>query len=157
MEDHKDYRRKATYTEYMHAMREVAEEYFEAQDNFSRFRSRHEGIAIIEEEFLEFRAAAMWPHKNKGDDAYTEAKQLATMAIRYMVDIGHEGSHTYAPIPEPESKMSSDLDEVIHTLVHSCPNYMAGDIASPRPMCCPFHKAAWTVSEAQKVLKEMNR
>ena len=92
MVEDKDYRLKATYTEYMHAMREVAAEYFEARDNFPAFRSRHEGIAIIEEEFIEFRDAAMWPHKLKptDDDAYTEAKQLAAMAIRYMVDVGHE-------------------------------------------------------------------
>ena len=79
-------------TDYTHAIEEVVEELLEANKNFPDFRSRHEGIAIIEEEFLEFRAAAMWPHKvpKFEDDAYTEAKQLAAMAIRYMVDIGHE-------------------------------------------------------------------
>ncbi len=90
MADPVDYRRKATYTEYMHAIGEVSEEYFKAQTKFPEFASRHEGIAIIEEEFLEFRAAAMWPHKNKGDSAYDEAKQLAAMSLRYMVDIGRE-------------------------------------------------------------------
>ena len=67
---------------------EVVAEYFDATMKFGEFKSRHEGVAIIEEEFLEFRQAAFWPHKNKGDDAYTEAKQLAAMCLRYMIDIG---------------------------------------------------------------------
>ena len=79
-----------TNTDYTHALEEVVEELLSAVKAFPDFRSRHEGIAIVEEEFLEFREAAMWPHKNKGDDAYTEAKQLAAMCIRYMVDIGRE-------------------------------------------------------------------
>ena len=69
---------------------EVYAEYFDATMKFGAFKSRHEGVAIIEEEFLEFRKAAFWPHKNKGDDAYTEAKQLAAMSIRYMMDIGRD-------------------------------------------------------------------
>ena len=69
---------------------EVVNEYYESTTKFGKFVSRHEGVAIIEEEYLEFRDAAFWPHKNKGDDAYTEAKQLAAMAIRYMVDVGRE-------------------------------------------------------------------
>jgi hypothetical protein len=71
-------------------IKEVASEFYEATTKFGPFVSRHEGIAIIEEEFLEFRAAAMWPHKCEGDDAYTEAKQLAAMAIRFMVDVGRK-------------------------------------------------------------------
>ena len=69
---------------------EVIAEYFDATMKFGEFKSKHEGVAIIEEEFLEFRQAAFWPHKNKGDDAYIEAKQLAAMALRYMVDVGHD-------------------------------------------------------------------
>ena len=71
---------------------EVVAEYFDATMKFGKFVSRHEGIAIVEEEFLEFRDAAMWPHKLKpeDDDAYTEAKQLAAMSIRYMVDVGRK-------------------------------------------------------------------
>ena len=83
---------KGSYTDYYKAVEDVAGEYFKAQKKFHEFKSRHDAIGIIEEEFLEFRAAAMWPHKLKPgeDDAYTEAKQLAAMAIRYMVDIGRE-------------------------------------------------------------------
>ena len=80
----------ATYTDYINAIEEVADEYFRAQKKFKEFHSRHDAVGIIEEEFLEFRAAAFWPHKLKpgDDDAYTEAKQLAAMCLRYMVDIG---------------------------------------------------------------------
>jgi len=80
----------ANYTDFTDAMSEVADEYFKAQKKFHEFKSRHDAVGIIEEEFLEFRAAAMWPHKLKpeDDDAYTEAKQLAAMALRFMVDIG---------------------------------------------------------------------
>ena len=69
---------------------DVVAEYYDATMKFGAFKSRHDAIGIIEEEFLELRAAAFWPHKLKpgDDDAYTEAKQLAAMSIRYMVDIG---------------------------------------------------------------------
>ena len=68
-------------------VQEIRVEYTKACENFGEFVSRHEGIAIIEEEFLEFREAAMWPHKCESNDAYTEVKQLAAMCIRYMVDV----------------------------------------------------------------------
>ena len=65
------------------AVDEIVAEYFDATMKFGMFRSRHEGVAIIEEEFLEFREAAFWPHKLKSgdDDAYTEAKQLAALSL----------------------------------------------------------------------------
>ncbi len=55
------------------------------------FRSAHEGVAIIEEEFLEFRSAAYWPHKTKDDEA-EEAVQLAAMSLRYLVDVCYKGA-----------------------------------------------------------------
>lgn len=79
------------------ALDDVVAEYYDATMKFGEFKSRHDALGIIEEEFLELRAAAFWPHKLKpeDDDAYTEAKQLAAMALRYMVDIGkgRDGSH----------------------------------------------------------------
>ena len=71
-------------------LEEVIIEYVEATKNFGKFASPHEGLAIIEEEFLEFREAVFWPHKEHTGDARHEAKQLAAMAIRYMVEIGRE-------------------------------------------------------------------
>jgi hypothetical protein len=70
------------------ALDEVRAELIAAYENFPDFRSAHEGVAIVEEEFLEFRAAAYWPHKHKQTDAEeTEARQLAAMAVRYLVDV----------------------------------------------------------------------
>jgi hypothetical protein len=67
---------------------EVEAELIAAYEKFPNFRSAHEGVAIVEEEFLEFREAAYWPHKQ---ERYTqdedEARQLAAMSIRYIVDV----------------------------------------------------------------------
>ncbi len=68
---------------------DVRDELLGAYENFPPFRSAHEGVAIVEEEFLEFRDAAYWPHKRQKGDASeeTEARQLAAMTVRYLVDI----------------------------------------------------------------------
>lgn len=68
------------------ALNEVRKELISAMNNFPPFRSAHEGVAIIEEEFLEFRKAAYWPHKTKSREE-EEATQLAAMAVRYLVDV----------------------------------------------------------------------
>ena len=53
------------------------------------FRSAHEGVAMIDEEFQEFKKAAYWPHKEEeGLDAEEkEAIQLAAMSLRYLIDV----------------------------------------------------------------------
>ncbi len=67
---------------------EVEAELIAAYEKFPDFRSAHEGVAIVEEEFLEFRTAAFWPHKEAFYNAdEREARQLAAMAIRYIVDV----------------------------------------------------------------------
>lgn len=68
------------------ALDAVRSELLGAYANFREFRSAHEGVAIIEEEFLEFREAAYWPHKTKSKEE-EEVTQLAAMAVRYLVDI----------------------------------------------------------------------
>ena len=65
----------------------VAEEYITACHLFPKFRSAHEGVAIIDEEFREFRDAAYWPHKEETGDEAEEARQLAAMVIRYLTDV----------------------------------------------------------------------
>jgi hypothetical protein len=77
-----------------HALEEVRMELIAAYENFPDFRSAHEGVAIIDEEYEEFKNAAYWPHKQldkygnlKFDAEEDEATQLAAMAVRYMVDI----------------------------------------------------------------------
>ena len=65
----------------------MAEEYIKACHYFPPFRSAHEGVAIVDEEMIEFRDAAYWPHKEETGDEEVEATQLAAMAVRYLVEI----------------------------------------------------------------------
>ena len=69
---------------------------------------------------------------------------------------GHEGCHTFAPKPEPEELPSDRLEEVKRLLVMCCPDYVCGDVVTPRPKCCPFHKGAADVHEIQDILREMH-
>lgn len=62
-----------------------------ATSRFGPMKSPHEGIAIIEEEFLELRSAVFWPDKaitrsQQRRRQREEAIQLAAMAIRFLVD-----------------------------------------------------------------------
>ena len=74
-------------TVYFH---EVADELEAATAKFGPFASAHEGLAVIEEEFLELRSAVFWGVDQKGRPSkpYDEAIQLAAMALRFMVDVG---------------------------------------------------------------------
>lgn len=67
------------------AVRAVGDEVMRAMDRFAPFNSPHEGWAVIKEELDE-----LWEHvrANEGRDlaAYVEAKQVAAMAVRYMID-----------------------------------------------------------------------
>ncbi len=71
-------------------LEEVIIEYLNATKHFGKFVSPHEGLAIIEEEFLEFREAVFWPHKEHTGDARHEAIQLAAMALRFLMDVDYE-------------------------------------------------------------------
>lgn len=68
---------------------DVVLEYLGATDRFPDFRSNHEGLAIVEEEFEEFKSAAFWPHKSDGF-VHEEARQLAAMAIRFLMDVVYD-------------------------------------------------------------------
>lgn len=70
---------------------------------------------------------------------------------------GHEGSHTYAPVPEDDVNMSDKLEAVMRVLTQSCPDYVVGDFVTPRPKCCIFHEAASVVMDAQKILRVVRR
>jgi hypothetical protein len=72
-------------------LNDIADEYLNACDQFPNFRSSHEGLAIIQEEFLEFREVAFWPHKHPNTNAEHEVKQLAAMCVRYLMDITNAG------------------------------------------------------------------
>jgi len=66
----------------------ILEEYSLAATQFGPFASGHEGVAIIQEEFEELKEAVFWPHKNDSDSTL-EAKQVAAMAIRFLMDISY--------------------------------------------------------------------
>ena len=64
----------------------IEEELDRAQEKFpAPFASWHEGCAIIEEEFLEFRTEVFWG--KSADDRQTECVQLAAMALRFLVEL----------------------------------------------------------------------
>ncbi len=76
----------------------VVEEAQRAQQKFPPFASKHEGLAIIEEEFLELREEVFWGERRfpRSDLDYDvkhraamkeEAVQLAAMALRFLVDV----------------------------------------------------------------------
>ena len=70
---------------------------------------------------------------------------------------GHEGFHTYSPVPDDDEKMSDRLEEVMRLMTTSCPDYTVGDFITARPTCCIYHRAAKTIMEAQEVLRVMRR
>ena len=70
------------------AMRLIKEEYAEATDKFGKFLSPHEGLGVILEEFEELKAEVFKQFDVRSRDKMRkEAKHLATMALRFMVDI----------------------------------------------------------------------
>jgi hypothetical protein len=70
----------------------IWEEYQRACNPHGPFASAHEGLAVIEEEFLELRGAVFWLRKHQSDAEWLvqvekEAVQLAAMALRFLVDV----------------------------------------------------------------------
>lgn len=69
---------------FAHAEAEVAAEYSRALAKYGPFNSTHEGLAVLWEEFEELKAAVF---TNAPIEAQREeAKQVAAMALRFMVD-----------------------------------------------------------------------
>jgi len=69
------------------AIEEVKQEHASAVKRYSAMRSLHEGIAIIEEEFLELRNEVFKNHTERDlVNMRKEAIQLGAMAIRFLVD-----------------------------------------------------------------------
>ena len=70
------------------AQDEVVDEYFRAIDNFPPMVSPHEGLAIILEEYTELQEEVFKQHDVRDKEAMRkEAKQVAAMALRFMVDL----------------------------------------------------------------------
>jgi hypothetical protein len=71
------------------AVREIIDEILRAKQLFpSMFINQHEAIAVIREEYLELEQECFKNQRNYDLDAQRkEAKQLAAMAIRLMVEL----------------------------------------------------------------------
>jgi hypothetical protein len=66
------------------AMNQVVEELRNSRSEFPPFNSRHEAIAVIREEYLELERCVFT--KGKEHLAYSEAVQLAAMALRMILE-----------------------------------------------------------------------
>lgn len=68
-------------------LKTIGDEVLRAMDRFAPFNSPHEGYAVIKEELDE-----LWEecraNRGRSADAHAEAKQIAAMAVRYMLDLG---------------------------------------------------------------------
>jgi hypothetical protein len=64
----------------------VDKELEKASENHPPFRSKHEGLAIIEEEFLELRKAVFIKYESP-TQIRKEAIHTAAMAIRFLIDL----------------------------------------------------------------------
>lgn len=70
------------------ALEKTRHEYARASQSFPAFASCHEGLGIIEEEFEELKREVFKKSFERSPVLLEkEAKQLATMAIRFMVDL----------------------------------------------------------------------
>src|SRR4051812_30066235 len=79
------------------ALERVSAELQTALVRFPRLNSPHEGLAVIWEEFEELKAH-VWANTGGSALAIGEAKQIAAMALRYMLELDES---THQPIPEP--------------------------------------------------------
>lgn len=70
------------------ALEMIAMELSQAQRSFPKFRSPHEGWAIITEELDELKEEVFKQHEVRDKEVMRdEAKQVAAMAMRFMVDL----------------------------------------------------------------------
>lgn len=64
----------------------LIEEYAGATNKFGSFQTKHEGIAVILEEFEELKAEVFKKHSDI-DKMRREATQVGAMAMRFIYDI----------------------------------------------------------------------
>jgi hypothetical protein len=97
-------------------------------------RSGHEGLAVIEEEFLELRLEVFWgkdPAKLR-----EEAVQLAAMALRFLCDIAKR------PEPkrtDPKNYGDLDLNRAAQAAVEKVDP--AREVSYPPALNAPYGKA----------------
>lgn len=69
-------------------LNDIADELKRARDGHSPLHSAHEGIAVIEEEYIELREEVYKKRENRDlDKMRKEAIQIAAMAVRFIVDL----------------------------------------------------------------------
>jgi hypothetical protein len=87
----------------LHLLALIDRELERATAKFDSFNSPHEGWAVIREEMDE-----LWDHvradTGRDREAMVECIQIATMALRYIYDLGE------APLPEDEDGLRDYLD-----------------------------------------------
>ena len=73
------------------AIDEVREELLLAMQDWPAFNSAHEGFAVLLEEIDELKAHVWTNQKRRDLDAMRkEAKQIAAMALRFMIEVTDE-------------------------------------------------------------------
>ena len=98
------------------------------------------------------------PPKLEEKEGYEICARPGHNIITHCVDPkGHEGFHTYSPVPDDAVKMSDKLELVMRLMTTSCPDYTVGDFVTARPTCCIYHEAAKVIMDAQEILRVMRR
>jgi len=69
------------------ALDQIECEYHDAAEEYPKFNSTHEGLAVIQEEFEELKAEVFKKQKSYNKEKMQkEAIQLGAMALRFLVD-----------------------------------------------------------------------
>lgn len=99
-----DYQTREATNRRMRLLAVIDQELERATSRFDSFNSPHEGWAVIKEELDE-----LWSHvmgnTGRTEEAMVEAVQVATMALRYVYDLGED-----APLPHEEDALRDYLD-----------------------------------------------
>jgi hypothetical protein len=73
------------------AIQDVEDELDAAMTHWPPMNSAHEGYGVLAEEFRELETIVFQKQKNRNlEDLRKEAKQVAAMAIRFMIEICNE-------------------------------------------------------------------
>lgn len=81
----------------------IKEEYKNAMLTNPAFHSPHEGLAVIEDQFEDLKRQVFMPRSRRStDEMRKEAVQIATMAIRFIVDCTQDKTQSIVGINPTE-------------------------------------------------------